>query len=58
MLNLILKLILGGVTLIDMYVALILAGRRTFDQVPAKYQSGVHEDLLALGLDDNGNPLP
>jgi hypothetical protein len=57
MLNFVIKIILGGITLIDMYVALIIAGRRTFAQVPVKYQAGVHEDLLALGLDDNGNPL-
>lgn len=43
--------------MVDMYVALIMAGRRTFTQVPSKYQAAVHEDLLALGLDDNGNPL-
>lgn len=43
--------------MIDMYVALIIAGRRTFAQVPVKYQEGVHLDLLALGLDDNGNSV-
>lgn len=44
--------------MIDMYCALIIAGRRTFSQVPAKYQEAVKADLLALGLDENGNPLP
>lgn len=43
--------------MVDMYVALIIAGRRTFAQVPIKYQSAVHTDLLALGLDDNGSPI-
>lgn len=43
--------------MVDMYVALIMAGRRTFAQVPVKYQPAVHADLLALGLDDNGNPI-
>lgn len=47
----------GGEDMVDMYVALIIAGRRTFAQVPVKYQPAVHEDLLALGLDDNGFPL-
>ena len=48
---------IGGDNLVDMYVALILAGRRIFAQVPVKFQIAVHEDLLALGLDDNGNPI-
>jgi len=43
--------------MVDMYIALIMAGRRTFSQVPVKYQPAVHEDLLALGLDDNGFPI-
>lgn len=34
-------------------VALIIAGRRTFNQVPAKFKA----DLEALGLDENGNPV-
>ena len=42
--------------MIDMYVALIIAGRRTLAQVPAKYQESVRADLLALGIDENGNP--
>lgn len=43
--------------MIDMYVALVIAGRRTFTQVPTKYQEAVKADLLALGLDENGNPI-
>lgn len=43
--------------MIDMYVALIMNGRRTFSQVPVKYQVAVKADLLALGLDENGNPI-
>ena len=43
--------------MVDMYIALIIAGRRTFTQVPVKYQPVVHSDLLALGLDDNGLPI-
>lgn len=54
MLRLILNIILGGIQMIDMYVALIIAGRRTFAQVPVKYQDAVRADLLALGLDENG----
>ena len=43
--------------MVDMYVALIMAGRRTFDRVPAKFQDAAKADLLALGLDENGNPI-
>ena len=43
--------------MVDMYVALVIAGRRTFSQVPIKYQEAVKADLLALGLDENGNPI-
>ena len=43
--------------MVDAYVALIMAGRRTFAQVMLKYQADVHADLLALGLDDNGIPI-
>lgn len=48
---------IGGEDMVSLYVALIIAGRRTFDKVPAKLQSAVKEDLLALGLDENGNVL-
>ena len=56
MLNWLIKKITGGIPMIDMYVALIIAGRRTLAQVPAKYQESVRADLLALGIDENGNP--
>lgn len=41
----------------ELYVALIIAGRRTFNQVPAKFKAAVKADLEALGLDENGNPV-
>ena len=47
----------GGDNMVDAYVALIMAGRRTFAQVMPKYQADVHADLFALGLDDYGYPL-
>lgn len=43
--------------MIDLYVALIVAGRRTIDQVPARFRDAVLADLAALGLDGYGNPL-
>ena len=46
-----------GVNTVDLYVALIIAGKRTFARVPARYQDAVRETLLALGLDENGDPI-
>lgn len=43
---------------VDMYVALIIAKRRTIEQVPAHLQEAVLADLAAIGLDRYGNPLP
>ena len=43
--------------MVDLYVALIIAGRRTFDKVPAKFKDAVRRELLALGLDEKGNPI-
>ena len=48
---------IGGIEMVDLYVALIIAGRRTFAQVPARFQEAVRADLLALGLDENGNSI-
>ena len=46
-----------GDNMIDLYVALIIAGKRPFSKVPARYQDAVREELLALGLDENGDPI-
>ena len=43
--------------MVALYVALIINGRRTFNQVPAKFKESVKADLAALGLDENGNPV-
>ena len=43
--------------MIDLYVALIIKGRRTIDKVPERYKDAVLADLYALGLDGYGNPL-
>ena len=48
-------LLIGGRKMVDLYIALIVAGRRTLDDVPRKYKLAVKEDLEALGLDGNGN---
>ena len=54
---LVLLLRLGGIDMVAVYVALIIAGRRTFNSVPKKLQDKVRDELAALGLDENGNPL-
>lgn len=41
--------------MVALYVALIINGRRTFNQVPAKFKDAVRADLEAIGLDENGN---
>lgn len=43
--------------MVDLYVALIINGRRTFDRVPDKFKAAVRADLEALGLDENGYPV-
>lgn len=48
----------GGKIMVDVYVALIINGRRTIDQVPANLRPAVLAELNALGLDGYGNPLP
>lgn len=55
--NFIIHILVGGKNMVALYVALIINGRRTFDQVPEKFKQAVHDDLYALGLDDNGNPI-
>lgn len=52
------NLLLGGKDMVALYVALIINGRRTFAQVPDKFKEAVKADLLALGLDENGDPIP
>lgn len=47
----------GGVVLVDVYVALIVKGRRSLDQVPLSLKEQVSLELAALGLDGNGNAM-
>ena len=46
-----------GDNMIDLYVVLIIAGKRHFSKVPVRYQDAVREELLVLGLDENGDPI-
>ena len=57
-------LIGGNVQMVDMYVALVIAGRRTCNPenksvplVPTRYRKAVITELEALGLDADGNPV-
>ncbi|MGN7470514.1 CD1375 family protein [Brevibacillus sp. SAFN-007a] len=43
--------------MVAIYVALIVAGRRTFESVPTGLQPAVQTDLEALGLGTDGKPL-
>lgn len=43
--------------MVDLYVVLIINGRRTIDKVPAKLREAVKETLTAAGLNENGEPL-
>jgi hypothetical protein len=43
--------------MVDVYVALIINGRRTFEQVPVILQPSVAAELAALGLGTDGKPL-
>ena len=58
--NIVLKfklLLKGEIQMVDMYVALIIAGRRTLEQVPTTFRSQVETDLNAIGLNGNGQPI-
>lgn len=43
--------------IVTVYVTLIIAGRRTYDQVPANLKADVQADLEAQGLGTDGKPL-
>lgn len=47
----------GGEQMRAVYVALIVNGRMTIDNVAKPLQTVVLEDLKALGLDGQGKPL-
>ncbi|MGZ0050896.1 CD1375 family protein [Brevibacillus gelatini] len=47
----------GEKPVVAIYVALIVAGRRTYDSVPTPLKPAVKEELEALGLSTDGAPL-
>jgi hypothetical protein len=48
--NLIFTIMKGGIDMVIVYVALIIAGRKTYAQVPAILKEAVKEELIALDL--------
>lgn len=51
------KILIGGDNMVLLYVALIIADMKTFDQVNPKFKEAVKTHLEAIGLDENGNPV-
>lgn len=47
----------GGVDVVALYEALIIAGRKTLSQVPVQFQGVIKADFAAMGLDENGKPV-
>lgn len=43
--------------MVVLYVALVIAKRRTILQVPIQLREAVITELNALGLDENGDPI-
>ena len=43
--------------MVTIYVTLIVAGRRTFNQVPKALKELVKADLEAMGLNEDGQPI-
>lgn len=55
--KIIIQILRGDINMIDLYVCLIVNGRRAFAQVPTKFQDTVKADLAAIGLNENGSPI-
>ena len=62
--EIIFDLIKGEIQMVDLYIALVIVGRRTCNtennevtQVPTRYRDVVIKELEVLGLDTDGNPL-
>ena len=54
-----LYLLFGGnkMIFVTIFVSLIVAGRRTIEDVPSNLKDGCLADLEAMGLDGYGQPL-
>jgi hypothetical protein len=43
--------------IVTVYVTLIIKDAKRFEEVPVKLQPAVEAELLAMGLDRNGDPI-
>ena len=43
--------------MVEIYTKLIMNKRRTFDQVPERFQADVEASLMEYGYDTNGDPI-
>lgn len=43
--------------MVEIYAKLIINKRRTFDQIPEKFQADVEARLAEYGYDTNGDPI-
>lgn len=50
--KLIFTILKGGIDMVVIYVALIVAGRKTYAQVPAILKEAVKAELIALDLEE------
>lgn len=50
--KLILTILKGGIDMVIVYVALIIAGRKKYSQVPEILKVAVAEELVALDLEE------
>lgn len=47
----------GENTMVELYVILIIHGRRTLERVPVKLREDVRKMLTDMGLDETGKPV-
>lgn len=47
----------GDLVMVDVYVAMIILGRRTLEVVPKRIRDDVKAELDVLGIDGEGNPI-
>lgn len=43
--------------MVDVYITLIVFGRRTIDKVPENIRDAVLTELTIMGIDGYGNPI-
>ena len=56
-LMILLSMMKGEIPMVEVYTTLIIVGRKKFSSVPTQLKGAVKANLLALGLDENGNVI-